>query len=345
MIKRLVAFAELILAVSISGMFGGAALAAPNAAVWGGDYFPNVPLVTQDGKTVMLYDDLLKGKKVLIDFIFAKCEDGCPLDTANMVRVQKLLGDKVGKEIHMYSITLDPEHDTPAVMKEYAQQYGAGPGWLFLTGTRENIDKIRFKLGDVGKKEEHANAVKVGDIARGQWVRVPLTADPQYIVSEIRGLFEPGWSSGKKLKSIAEAPSIPVAGHGQVLFSNRCAACHTFGKGGHLGPDLAGITTRREPDWLIRYLAEPHKMRASKDPTALELAKNWKVLMPNLSLTKQELGDLMIYMEEMGNAKRAAPAAEAAPGAEKSAALAHDHSQHDHAHHDHSQHDHGGEKK
>ena len=339
MFKRLVAFATLFLAVSISLTFASAAWSAPNSNPWGADYFPNVPLVTQDGKTVMFYDDLLKDKKVLIDFIFAKCEDGCPLDTANMVRVQKLLGDKVGKEIHMYSITLDPEHDTPAVMKEYAAQYGAGPGWLFLTGTRENIDKIRYKLGDVGKKEEHANAVKVGDIARGQWVRIPLTADPSYIVSEIRGLFEPGWSTGKKLKSIADAPPVPVSGHGQVLFSNRCAACHTFGKGGHLGPDLAGITARRDPDWLIRYLAEPNKMRASKDPTALELAKNWKVLMPNLSLTKQELGDLMNYMEDMNKA----PKAEAAPGAagtEKSAALAHDHSQHDHAHHDH-----GGEKK
>jgi protein SCO1/2 len=78
--------------------------------------------VTQDGKTVLFYDDLLKGKKVLLDFVFALCEDGCPLDTANMARVQKLLGSSVGKDIFMYSITLDPEHDTPKVLKEYADQ-------------------------------------------------------------------------------------------------------------------------------------------------------------------------------------------------------------------------------
>ncbi|MBI2319046.1 MAG: SCO family protein, partial [Betaproteobacteria bacterium] len=97
---------------------------------WGKNYFPNVPLVTQDGKMVRFYDDLLKGKKVLINFIFAQCEQGCPLDTANMARVQKLLGERVGSDIFMYSITLDPEHDTPKVLKEYAAQFGAGPGWL-----------------------------------------------------------------------------------------------------------------------------------------------------------------------------------------------------------------------
>ena len=131
MIKRLLTFA--VLAVSISGTLGGAVWAAPNDNPWGADYFPNVPLVTQDGKTVMFYDDLLKDKKVLVDFIFAKCEDGCPLDTANMARVQKLLGSSVGKDIFMYSITLDPEHDTPEVMKEYADRWTAPsrryPGW------------------------------------------------------------------------------------------------------------------------------------------------------------------------------------------------------------------------
>ena len=330
MIKRLLTFA--ILAVSIAGTPGGAALAAPDAPKWGADYFPNVPLVTQDGKTVMFYDDLLKGKKVLIDFIFAKCEEGCPLDTANMVRVQKLLGDRVGKDIFMYSITLDPEHDTPAVLKEYAEQYGVGPGWLFLTGKREDIDKVRDKLGERGKMEQHANAVKIGDIARGQWVRVPLSAEPSYIVTEVRNTFEPGWSVGKNLKSIADAPRPEVSGPGQLMFSSRCAACHTFGKGANLGPDLMGITARRERNWLVSYLAEPNKLRAAKDPIALELAKNYKVLMPNLSLTKKEVAEMMEYLEakSVPNSKPEAPNAVPAAGAEKPAAVAHELHQHDH---------------
>lgn len=350
MIKRLVAFARLFLAVSISGTLAGAALAAPKAPAWGADYFPNVPLVTQDGKTVMFYDDLLKGKKVLIDFVFANCEQGCPLDTANMVRVQKLLGSSVGKDIHMYSITLDPEHDTPQVLKEYAARYGAGPGWLFLTGKREDIDKVRDKLGDRGAKEQHANAVKAGDVARGQWIRVPLAADPSYIVSEVKNTFDPGWSVGKTLKSIADAPRPEVSGPGQLMFASRCAGCHTFGKGDLLGPDLMGITARRERKWVINYLAEPNKMRARKDPIALELAKKYKVLMPNLSLNSKQLEEMMEYLEAKSvpvstpNGQQALAAADAVV-AEKPAAMAHDHAGHNHSQHDLAQHDHAGANK
>ncbi|HXD39171.1 MAG TPA: SCO family protein [Ramlibacter sp.] len=336
MIKRTVRAAGLWLALAIAGTLAGAAWAQPKDSPWGSDYFPNVPLVTQDGKTVRFYDDLLKGKKVLIDFVYANCEQGCPMDTANMARVQKLLGSSVGKDIFMYSITLDPENDTPKVLKEYAEQYRAGPGWLFLTGKREDIDAVRFKLGERGQKEEHANAVKVGDVARGQWVRVPLAADPNYIVTEVRNMFNPGWSAGMALKSIADAPQQEVFGPGQLLFASRCAGCHGFtGKGNDLGPDLRGVTERRERNWLIRFLAEPNKMRAEKDPIALHLAENYKVLMPNLSLTKKELGELFDYLDAQ---RYPAPdpepqPAKAAAGGEKPSKVAHDHHDHDHHHH------------
>ena len=341
MIKRLVAFAALFLAVSISLTLAGAASAASNNSPWGKDYFPNVPLVNQDGKTVRFYDDLLKDKKVMVDFIFVDCEQGCPLDTANMRRVQKLLGDRIGKDIFMYSITLEPEKDTPQRMKEYAEQYGAGPGWQFLTGTRENIDAVRYALGQRGVKEEHANAVQVGDMATGRWIRIPLAADPNYIVTETINSLYPGWSEGKKLKSYADAKSPPVFGVGQVIFANRCAACHTFGKGHDLGPDLADIAHRRERNWLVSYLAEPNLLRAKKDPIAMELARTNKVLMPNLKLTQKEVGDVLAYLEAMSvpapkAEEKQAPVAANAAGAEKPAAAAHDHSQHDHANHDHA---------
>lgn len=279
-----------------------------NRSPWGAGYFPNVPLVTQDGQTVRFYDDLLKDKKVLVNFIYNNCEQACPLDTAKMAQVQKLLGSRAGRDIFLYSITLDPEHDTPETLKAYAEKFGAGPGWLFLTGKREDIDQVRYKLGDRGKKEEHANTVRVGDVAKGRWMKLPLKADANYIAAEVRNTFDPGWSAGKTLKSIAEAPRQEVLGPGQLLFQDRCAACHTFGKGNRLGPDLKGVTARRERAWLIRFLAAPEKMRADKDPIAFELARQYKVLMPNLSLTNQELGDLVEYLEAM-NRPRATPAA------------------------------------
>ena len=86
-------------------------------------------------------------------------------------------------------------------------------------------------------------------------------------------------------------------GPGQLLFHARCAACHSFGKGDQLGPDLRGITRRREPAWLMRYLAEPDKVRASGDVIARELASRYKVPMPNLSLTRKELAELLPYLE------------------------------------------------
>jgi protein SCO1/2 len=318
-------------------MLGNATWAA--GSPWGKDYFPNVPLVNQDGKTVMFYDDLLKDKKVMIDFAYALCDQGCPLDTANMARVQKLLGSRIGKDIFMYTITLDPENDTPQKLKEYAEQYGAGPGWQFLTGKREDIDAVRYALGQRGVKEEHANAVQVGDMAKGRWIRIPLAADPNYIVVETVNALYPEWSVGKTLTSYAEAKQPAVFGLGQVLFANRCAACHAFGKGNQLGPDLMGVSARRERDWIISYLAGPNQMRARKDPIALELAKNYKILMPNLKLTKKELAEVVEYLEAKSvpvsnPASTPAVVASAMAGGEKPAA--HDHSQHDHAHHHHA---------
>ena len=330
MINKLVTFAVLV--VSMLGMLAGATWAAPMNSPWGTNYFPNVPLQTQDGKTVRFYDDLIKDKKVLINFTFVNCDDGCPLDTANMLKVQKLLGSRMGKDIFMYSITLDPEHDKPANLKEYADLYGVGPGWLFLTGTRESIDAIRAKFGDTGKMTEHVNTVRIGNDPRGLWMNVPLNSNPSYIASEILNSFDPGWSAGRKLKSIA--PQTEIFGPGQLLYASRCASCHTYGKSNELGPDLTGVTTLREPAWLNRYLAEPNKMRAAGDPIALELAKRNKVLMPQLNLTVRERADLMLYMEEQdaSRVKPDAPKTALAPGAaggEKPTTVAHEQKQHD----------------
>src|SRR5229473_2819448 len=94
---------------------------------WGADYFPNVPLTTQDGATVHLYDDLLKGKSVAMNVIYTSCKDECPLETMRMVQLQQILGNRVGKDIFFYSITIDPKRDTPPVLKAYAEKFGAKP--------------------------------------------------------------------------------------------------------------------------------------------------------------------------------------------------------------------------
>ena len=100
------------------------------------DHFPNIELMTQDGKKVHFYDDLIKDKIVAINLIYTHCQYSCPLETARLAQVQRILGDRVGKDIFFYSISIDPEHDTPAELKAYAEKYHAGPGWTFLTGKK-----------------------------------------------------------------------------------------------------------------------------------------------------------------------------------------------------------------
>src|SRR5689334_15900932 len=88
--------------LAVAAMLWVGATAAANR--WGADYFPNVPLVTQDGRTVRFYDDLLKGKSVVVNLIYTQCSSECPLETAKLAQVQRLLAGRVGKDIFFYSI-------------------------------------------------------------------------------------------------------------------------------------------------------------------------------------------------------------------------------------------------
>src|SRR5690242_21847250 len=102
---------------------------AKSDAQWGENHFPNVELTTQDGKKVRFYDDLIKGKTVAIELMYTSCKYNCPLETARLVQVQKLLGDRMGKDVFFYSISIQPDIDTPEVLKAYTGKYHIGPGW------------------------------------------------------------------------------------------------------------------------------------------------------------------------------------------------------------------------
>lgn len=156
-------------------------------------YFPNVVLRTQDNKDVRFYDDLLRDRIVTINFMYASCADGvCPLITANLVRVQRLLGPRVGRDIFMYSITLDPKHDTPKVLKHYARAYGVRPGWQFLTGKPADVELLRRRLGftdldpEVDKDpSRHSGNVRYGNEPLSRWAACQGQARPEYIAQSI----------------------------------------------------------------------------------------------------------------------------------------------------------------
>src|SRR3954451_5515398 len=120
----------------------------------GADSSTNLELTTHEGRTVRFYDDLIKGKIVAIDLIYTTCRYACPLETARLAQVQKLIGDRMGKDVFFYSISIDPENDTPEVLKAYAEKFHTGPGWLFLTGKKADIDLISRKLGLASQQKD-----------------------------------------------------------------------------------------------------------------------------------------------------------------------------------------------
>lgn len=161
---------------------------------------PNVPLITHEGRVVKFYDDLVKNKTVMINFMYAQCGEICPGMTANLREVQKHLGDRVGKDIFMYSISLEPEKDTPEMLKAYAELFHVKEGWTFLTGKKEDIELLRkqlgFSLSDPAldqDKTQHIGVVKFGIEALERWGMSPALGDPKYIAEYLRWM-EPGGS-------------------------------------------------------------------------------------------------------------------------------------------------------
>ena len=285
---------------------------------WGANYFPNVTLTTQEGRSVRFYDDLIKGKIVAINLIYTSCQYNCPLETARLAQVQKLLGDRMGKDVFFYSITIDPQHDTPAVLKAYAEQFGAGPGWLFLTGTEADIDLLSRKLGlysppKPSNKDGHTPSLLVGNEATGQWTRNVATSQPSSLARMI-GTWLNSWqnAAATPIKSYADAPPAAPFDLGAYTYAKRCGACHTIGRGESIAPDLLGVTDRRDRAWLTRFIASPNEMRAAGDSTALALRAKYQVQMPNLSLSDDEVAAVIDYVAKQSRAP--APAATAAVG-------------------------------
>lgn len=155
-------------------------------------YFPNFELTTHEGKKVRFYDDLVKDKIVVINFMYAKCEGICVPITQNLKRVQKLLGKRVGQEIFFYSITLKPEEDTPDKLKHFVHMHKIKPGWTFLTGKPEEVNTLRRKLGFSDSKPaldkdltNHIGMIRYGNEARQWWAMCPGQANPPWIVESI----------------------------------------------------------------------------------------------------------------------------------------------------------------
>jgi protein SCO1/2 len=156
-------------------------------------YFPNFELITQDGKKMKFYDDMLKDKIVVLNMMYADCEGVCPLITMNLKRVQKVLNERINHEIFFYSMTVKPEEDSPAKLREYVKMHRIDTKyWQFLTGKPEEMDIIRHLTGFADPdpvidkdKARHSGMVRYGNEPMALWGACQGSGNPEWMATEI----------------------------------------------------------------------------------------------------------------------------------------------------------------
>lgn len=186
-------------------------------------HFPNVVLTTHEGKKVRFYDDLMKDKIVVLNFMYATCEGVCPRITSNLQQVQKILGDRMGKDIFFYSITLKPEKDTPEVLRDHVKMHKIKPGWLFLTGAPKDVELLRRRLGftDPDPARDRDTANHIGNIRYGNeplmlWAGSPGLGKASAIAESILWVDWPEKADAQKAETRkAEPPKTEPAAKGK----------------------------------------------------------------------------------------------------------------------------------
>ena len=320
-----------------------------------GHKFPNVELTSHEGKVYRFQDDLIDDKVVVINFIYTACKNSCPAETARMKQVYRELDGRVGKDIQMYSISIDPELDTPERLSDYMKKFKTGPGWSFFTAPKESTDRLRRSLGlymeDAVAEDDmdHNLSFIMGNDRSGKWIKRSPFDDPQSLAKLIgHDLFDGTIPRGGK--SYALAPDVLPEHEGAYLFRTRCNSCHTLGGGDHdLGPDLAGVTFTRPVAWLQKWLSDPSAMIDGGDPTAIDLYTKYnEIRMPNLKLSSDDISRLVDYLRIQDKRMGFDTGGKAEP--ENAPAGHHDH-EHDHdhetqaqaqGHEKHGGHDHDG---
>ena len=186
----------LFLTVTAGAQEPAATPAAPQSAAQSAGssaekYFTDVVLVNQDGEKMRFYSDLLQGKTVIINSFFATCQGSCLPITRNLEKVQEALGDRLGKDARIISISVDPTVDTPAELKAFGKKFHARDGWYFLTGPKENVDFVLKKIGQfVTDKQDHYNIVIVGNETTGLWKKAFGLAKSDALIEVVESVLD-----------------------------------------------------------------------------------------------------------------------------------------------------------
>lgn len=155
-------------------------------------WFTDTPLLDQHGNTLRFYSDVLKDRVVLLNVIFTRCTDACPLITRKLREVRGALG-KDAAQVTFISLTSDPQTDTPAVLKAYTLKQGVDdPQWLFLTGDAQAMALVLGRIGQViPSPEQHSTQLIVGDVAGKRWSKIRPDAPAAAIAQRLQLLTLP----------------------------------------------------------------------------------------------------------------------------------------------------------
>jgi cytochrome oxidase Cu insertion factor (SCO1/SenC/PrrC family) len=155
-------------------------------------YFTDLEVIDQNGKKLRFYSDVLKGRVVLINFIFTNCPDACPMVTHKLMQVRSMLVPAIKDDVWFISVSVDPERDTPEAMKEFAEKQGVDESrWLFLTGDKKNLEFIVKRLGQYTQEvEAHSTLMLAGNDRTGHWTRGMPMVPPEGVAQQLRALAE-----------------------------------------------------------------------------------------------------------------------------------------------------------
>ena len=186
-----------------AALFGGvtgAILTGPSrSATATAAAIPNPPVLDQSGRRLRFYDDLIRGRAVLLNVFFTACGDTCPLVTQNLREVQDLLGERMGRDIFMISVSLQPELETPAILRDYAETWQVRPGWSFVTGAPADIEHLRRAMGFAdsdpefaGDRDSHTGVVRYGNDRLDRWAGTAGLGRPAWIAKAVTSLADMG---------------------------------------------------------------------------------------------------------------------------------------------------------
>jgi protein SCO1 len=174
---------------------GGVLATSPAKSNTSHPVIPDTEVIDQDGERFLFYSDLIKDRVVLINFFYQSCGYFCPLATQNLRQVQDLLADRMGQDIFMYSITLQPVFDRPHILKDYADTWEIRPGWKFLTGEAADIEHLRKSLGFASLDpdydlilDNHTGILRYGNGRLDRWAATPALARPAWIAKAVNSI-------------------------------------------------------------------------------------------------------------------------------------------------------------